>query len=166
MRARFLLIPLLGLCCLGMGKKQTGAIIRFYTQTSSQDTDSFATQVTLLNGQPTYIDQVANISERDIVAVYPFATPDGTGGCTFKLDAHGTIALDTLSLTKRGTQLIETINGRQIFDVLIDQHITDGVVSIPNGITTDEMKQILKKFPVWGNPKQKPKKKDIYSVGL
>jgi len=149
-----------------MGKKQPTLSIRFYTQTSQQDTDSFAAPVTLLNGQQTYIDQIASISDRDIVAVYPFPVADGSGGCAFKLDDHGQIALDSLSVEKRGTLLIATIGSRQVSDILIDQRVSDGVLTIPSGINTDEMKQILAKFPVMGAKKRQPKKKDIYSVGL
>jgi len=169
MRHRFLLLLLLvlGLCCLGMGKKEPALNIRFYTETAQGDTDSFAVPVTLLNGQKAYIDQVSSISERDIVAVYPFPVADGSGGCALKLDDHGTMSLDSLSVAKKGTILIATINGRQVADILIDQRVSDGVVTIPSGLTTDEMKSVLKKYPVIGGKKaEKKKKKDIYSIGL
>jgi len=165
MRPRFLIILALGLCCLGIGQKKLGLAVRFYTQTSANDSDSFAVAVTLLNGQRAAVDDVAAISEHDIVSIFPFTAADGTGGCALKLDDHGTIGLDTLSMSKRGTLLIATIDGRQVADILIDQRVSDGIVTIPSGITVDEMKELLKKFPVIGGKKQ-PKKKDVYSVGL
>jgi len=165
MRQRFLLILLLGLCCLGMGKKKLPLSVRFYIQTSSQDSDTFAVPVTLLNGQQTYVDQIAVISEHDIIGIYPFAVADGSGGCAFKLDDHGTIGLDTVSMSKRGTLLIATIDGRQVADIMIDRRVSDGIVTIPSGITTDEMKEMLKKFYVIGG-KKKPKKKDTFSAGF
>jgi hypothetical protein len=167
MRRALPLILLLGLCCLGMGRKELPLSIRFYLQTTQGDTDSFAAPVTLLNGQQTYVDQIAAISERDILAIYPFPVADGSGGCAFRLDDHGTMSLDSLSNDKRGTLLIATINGRQVADILIDRRVSDGIVTIPSGITTDEMKLILKRFPVIGGKKaEKKKKKDVYSVGL
>jgi hypothetical protein len=167
MRHRFLVILLLGLCCLGMGRKTLPLSIRFYTQTAQGDTDSFSAPVTLLNGQQTYIDQIAGISERDIVAIYPFPVADGSGGCAYKLDDHGTMSLDSLSVAKKGTLLIATVNGRQVSDILIDQRVTDGVVTIPSGINTDEMKMILKRYPVLGGRKaEKKRKKDVYSTGM
>jgi hypothetical protein len=167
MRHRFLLILVLGLCCLGMGKKKPVLNIRFYTQTTQGDTESFAVPVTLLSGQKAYIDQVASISERDVVAIYPFPVADGSGGCAFKLDDHGTMSLDSLSVAKKGSILIATVNGRQVADLTIDQRITDGIVTIPGGLTTDDMKQILQKYPVIGGKKaEKKKKKDVYSIGL
>jgi hypothetical protein len=167
MRYRLLPIILLGLCCMGIGQKKLDLSVRFYTQASKDDSENFAVPVTLLNGQQTYVDVIAAVSEHDIVAIYPFPVADGSGGCTFKLDDHGTIALETLSMTKRGTLLIGTINGRQVSNVLIDQRVSDGIVTIPNGITTDDMKQLLKRYPVLGGGgKKKLKKKDGYSVGL
>jgi hypothetical protein len=167
MRYRLLPILLLALCCLGMGQKKPGLSVRFYTQTAQSDSETFAVPVTLLSGQQTYLDEIAAISEHDIVAIYPFTVPDGSGGCTLKLDDHGTIALDTVSVTKRGTLLICAIDGRQVADILIDKRIVDGIVTIPGGITTDEMKELLKKYPVLGGGgKKKAKKKDVYSVGL
>ncbi len=153
MRRRFLLILLLGLCCLGMGKKKPELSVRFYTETSQNDTGAFAAAVTLLNGRQTYLDQVAAISEHDIAGIYPFPSQDGSAGCSFKLDARGTIALDTLSLTKKGTLLVAVIDGRQVVDILIDQRISDGIVTIANGITLDEIKQMEKQFPIIGRKK-------------
>jgi len=167
MRYRLLPVLLLALCCLGMGKKKLDLSVRFYTQAAKIDSESFAVPVTLLNGTQTYVDVISAISEHDIVAIYPFPVADGSGGCAFKLDDHGTISLDTLSVAKKGTLLIATINGRQVSDILIDQRVSDGIVTIPNGITTDEMKQLLKRYPVLGGGgKKKMKKKDVYSVGL
>jgi hypothetical protein len=167
MRYRLLPILLLGLCCLGFGRKELPLSIRFYTEAAAGDTDSFSVPVTLLNGRRTYVDMIANISERDIVAVWPYAVQDGSGACVFKLDDHGSMSLNSLSNEKRGTILIGVINGRQACDILIDKQVTDGVVTIPNGITTDEMKLILKRFPILGSKKAaKKNKKDIYSIGL
>jgi hypothetical protein len=167
MRIRTLLVVLLGLCCMGMGKKTPPLTIRFYTQTQKGDTESFSAPVKLLNGQDTYVDQVAAISERDIAGIYPYPVADGSGACAFQLDDHGTIALDTLSVAKRGTLLIAAIDGRQVADILIDKRVSTGVITIPGGISVDEMKLILKRFPAIGSRKaEKKKKKDIYSIGL
>lgn len=154
MRRRLFLILLPGLCCLGMAKKKPELDIRFYTETSENDTGAFAAAVTLLTGKRTYLDQVAAISEHDIAGIYPFPAQDGSAGCSFKLDARGTIALDTLSVAKRGTYLVAVINGRQVVDILIDQRVSDGIVTIANGITLDEVKEMEKQFPIIG-PKKK-----------
>jgi hypothetical protein len=154
MRRRFFLILLLGLCCMGMGKKKPELDIRFYTETSQSDTGAFAAEVTLLTGRRTYLDQVAAISEHDIAGIYPFPAQDGSAGCSFKLDARGTIALDTLSVAKRGTYLVAVIDGRQVVDIMIDQRVSDGIVTIANGITLDEVKQMEKQFSVIGTKKK------------
>ncbi len=167
MRHRFLPILLLGLCCLGFGRKELPLSIRFYTQALEGDTDSFAVPVTLLNGKQIYLDKIANISEQDIVAFYPFVAPDGSGGAAFQLDEHGAMSLDSLSNEKRGSILIAVINGHQVSDIMIDQRVTDGIVVIPGGITTQDMILIHKRYPIMGGKKDVKKgKKDIYSVGM
>jgi hypothetical protein len=166
MRYRYIPLLLLGLCCLGMGQNKLPLSVRFYTQTSSNDTDSFSTAVTLLNGQRTTVDDIAAISERDVVAIYPFTAADGSGGCALKLDDHGTIALDSLSSAKRGTTLIATIDGTQVADILIDKRVSDGILTIPTGITVDQMKEMLKHYPVLGGKKKIKKNKDGYSQGF
>jgi hypothetical protein len=165
MNNRFVLILVLALCCLGMGKKKPGFSIRFYTETAQDDSDSFAAPVTLLNGKQTYVDQIAVLSEHDILGVYPFVAADGSGGLAMKLDAHGTIGLDTVSVAKRGTLLIAVVNGTQVADIMIDQRVPDGILQIPSGISTDDMKQILKRYPIIGGKKM-AKKKDVYSAGF
>ena len=167
MRHRLPVVLLLGLCCLGMGSKKLPLSIRFYTLAAEADTSSFSAPVILLNGQQAYIDQVASISERDIVSVFPYSVADGSGGCALKLDDHGTMALDSVSTDKKGSILIATIDGRQVADITIDKRVTDGVLTIPAGIHVDEMQKILKKYPQMGGQKEaKKKKRDIYSVGF
>jgi hypothetical protein len=168
MRHRLLpIILLLGLCSLGMGKKELPLSIRFYTQTTQGDSDSFSAPVKMLNGKETYVDQVASISERDIAAVQPSVAADGSGACLIQLDDHGTMALDSLSVAKKGSLLLAFINAHQVLDILIDQRVSDGRLWISSGITTAEMKLILKKYPLIGGKKEaKKQKKDIYSTGL
>ncbi len=150
MRPRFFLILALGFCCLGMGRKKPELDIRFYTETSENDSGAFATRVMLLNGRQAYLDQIAAISESDIAAIYPFPAPDGSAGCAFKLDTRGTIGLDTLSASKKGTLLVAAIDGRQVVDILIDRRVSDGILTIPNGITIDELRQMEARYPVIG----------------
>ena len=170
MRYRFPIILLLGLCCLGMGTKKLPLSIRFYALAAQADTSSFSAPVVLLNGQQAYIDQIAVISERDIVAVYPSEVADGSGSCTLKLNEHGTMSLDSLSVDRRGSILIATINGRQVADIMIDKRVSDGIVTIPGGIQVDEMKTILKRYPLMGGAKakkiEKKKARDIYGQGF
>lgn len=153
MRHRSLLVLALGVCCLGMARKPAVVTIRFYTQTMQQDSQAFSAPLTLLNGRQTYVEEIAAISEHDIVGIYPFAAGDGSAGCAFKLDDHGTIALETLSVARKGTILIAAVNGRQVADILIDQRVPDGIVTIPNGINGDELKVMLNQFPMLGGKK-------------
>ena len=69
--------------------------------------------VTLINPpKQTVIRKVPIVTERDIVAFYPFAAADGTFGCYFKLDASGTNKLMQHTIEYRDTLVVAMVNGR------------------------------------------------------
>lgn len=155
MRLRFLLLIPLAILSIAAAKKRPEVTVRFFTETNPQDTNAFATPVTLrYPPRQVYIDKIAAISERDIVGIYPFPAADGTMGCAFKLDEHGRIGLDTLSVEKRGTSLVAVVNGRQVIDMQIDRRVSDGFVTIPNGLTPLEIAMLQKKYKVIGGGKK------------
>ena len=156
----FFLLAILCISCLGMAKKQPETTVRFFTEANAQDTDRFADPVMLHNPpRMAYIENIPDISERDIEAIYPFPAPDGTFGCAFKLDEHGKIALNTLSIERRGTSLVAFINARQVIDMTIDRPISDGIVVIQFGLTPQEIDLLKKRFHVLGDDGKKKKKK-------
>jgi len=61
------------------------------------------------------------ISEHDVVAFYPYAAANGTYGVLFQLDDHGRIALDALSIERRGSLLFVFINGRPLTELAMEQ---------------------------------------------
>lgn len=141
------LLPILALLLIAAGKKQPPVTVRFYTETNARDTSSFAVSVQLqYPPRKAFVSKIAAISERDVTEIYPFQAGDGSMGCAFKLDEHGTIALDTLSIEHRGASLIAVVNGRQIIDMLIDKHVTDGIAVIPRGLTPAEVLSLQKTF--------------------
>ncbi|MDP9291529.1 MAG: hypothetical protein M3O82_04090 [Verrucomicrobiota bacterium] len=135
-------------------KKQPKTTVRFFTESSVHDSAVFGNPVQLRNpDRVTYISKIPAISERDIAGVFPFPAADGTAGCAFQLDEHGTIMLDTLSVEKRGTTLLAMVNGRRVIDILIDKRVADGLVTIPRGLAALEIDQLVKAFPVIGGKK-------------
>jgi len=141
------LFAALALCFIAAGKKEPELTVRFYTESKAEDNGAFAVPVTIGNPhRRAYITKIPDISERDVAAIYLFAAGDGTLGCSFILDEHGKVNLDTLSVEKRGTSLVALVNGRQVIDMLIDQHVTDGIVTIQRGLTPDEARAINKAF--------------------
>lgn len=155
MRFRFLL-PLLALVFVAFAKKQVPITVHFHLEANARDTSSFATPVTLQNPpRQAYVEKIPTLTERDVAAIFPFTAPDGTMGCAFKLNEHGTLELETLSTDRRGRSLLAVVNGRQVIDMLIDQRITDGIVTISRGLDPREIDLLGKKFPVLGQPKTK-----------
>jgi hypothetical protein len=155
MRSRLLIISLLAFLCVAAGKKQPQLTVRFFAEANRRDTDEFAIPVNLqYPPHVAYIDKIPVVSERDIAAIYPFNATDGTMGCAFKLDDHGTLALDTLSIERRGTSLVAMVNGRQIIDMQIDRRVSDGVLTIPRGLTTQEIARLQKKFKTLGQERK------------
>jgi hypothetical protein len=161
MNYRALLIPLLALSLVGFAKKEPKATVRFHTQANSADTAAFSVKVNLQDPpREVFIQKIPFISENDVAAIYPFAAPDGTLGCAFKLDQHGTLELDTQSIMRKGSVIVAFVNGRQICDLLIDKRVSDGVLFIPRGLNAQEIASLQKRFPTLGATKDKKKRKE------
>lgn len=152
MQFRHLLV-LFALLFLGAAKKPQ-VTVRFHTLANPRDGASFAMPVTLSNPPRTvYIKKVPELSERDVAAIYPFPAPDGTMGCAFKLDSHGAIGLDTLSIESRGSVLVCVVSHRVVTAMLIDRRVSDGIISIPSGLAKEEIALLQKQFRTLGAPK-------------
>lgn len=156
MKIAHFLTPILALMFIAAAKKQPTVTIRFHTEANEQDTKTFATPVKFQTPpRDGFIQKVPAISERDIAAIYPFPAKDDTMGCAFKLDVHGQIALDALSIERRGTSLVVFVNSRQVVDIFIDRRVSDGIITIPSGLTSQEIAILQKKFPQIGKPQKK-----------
>lgn len=141
------LLPLVALLLVAGAKKEPAVTVRFYTETNAKATDSFAVAVDLQTAhRKTFISKIPDISEHNIQAMYLFQNGDGSLGCSCLLDQDGKLALDTLSAEKRGTALVVVVNGREVIDLLIDKRISDGIVTIPSGLTPQEAKLLQKTF--------------------
>lgn len=164
---RCLLLFVLAFACIAGAKKQPATSVRFYAEGSSQDSPVFGMAVNLHNpDRVAYISKIAAISERDVVGIFPFPATDGTAGCAFRLDEHGTISLDTLSVEKRGTTLVAMVNGRHVIDILVDKRVSDGVITIPRGLAAAEIDQLAKAFPVVGGKKVPEGRVELPTKGL
>ena len=152
------LLTVVSLLLVAGAKKETGTVA-FYTEgnPTGADTTSFSTPVQLqYPPRKAYITKVPSISERDVTAIYLFVAADGSWGCSFFLDDHGKIMLDTLSIEKRGTSLVAVVNGRQVIDMLIDKRVSDGIVTIPRGLNVNEARSLRHTFRLL-NPATAPK---------
>ncbi len=142
-----LALPLLAFFLVAFSKKLPPTTVRFYEEADPQTTENFQMPVQLqFPPRQTYIQKVPVISERDVETIYLFPAADGTMGCAFKLDLNGTAKLDRVSVERRGTSLVAVVNGRQITDMLIDRRVSDGILSIPGGLTGDDVQRLTKAF--------------------
>lgn len=155
MNSRWLLV-LLAFSCIAAAKKQPRFTVRFFTETTAQETNSFAFEAELKSTpRKAYFDKVPIVSEQHVTAIYPFTASDGTRGCAFQLDDLGRINLDAISVQKQGTLLMVTVGTRHVTDLLIDKRVSDGIITIPSGLTETEIAAASKAFPVMGSKKKK-----------
>ncbi|MGI9089415.1 MAG: hypothetical protein ACR2HH_17015 [Chthoniobacterales bacterium] len=122
--------------------------LRAHLETNASSGEVFSTTVhSGTTGREVTIEKIPAISERDVVAYEPHVAVDGTFGALFQLDDHGRIALDTLSLEKRGTSLHVFINGRPMAEMEIDRHVADGILYVPSGLTSADLQSMKKDWP-------------------
>ena len=139
----------LGLCLLVASPtgiaKQRHCMFRVHAQANPRDTGVFATSVPAqFSGKDVAIEKIPRISEQDIIGFYPYPAANGTYGALFQLDEHGRIALDTLSIERRGSLLFVLINGRLITPLEIDKRVSDGKIYIPSGLSSADI-ELMKK---------------------
>jgi hypothetical protein len=151
---RFSLVALAALALTGMARKSTLSV-RFHTEGKVEDGPRSVVPVKLANPpRDAYMSTIPEISERNIVAIYPVQASTGSWGCAFKLDEDGRIKLETLSRDLRGKamiMLIQTKGGtHQVIDMVIDRPVTDGILYIPHGLTATEIEVMMKQFRLFG----------------
>jgi len=146
------IIPLcVALTCFVAAAHKPPITVRFFTETTSRDTETFASPVQLTNPpRSAFIERTAAISESDINGIYPFLTTDGTWGCLFELTDTGKRNLEMVSAEQRGHAIVAFVGTkkglRQVIDMVIDKRISDGRIVIQRGIQTEEIALLRKAF--------------------
>ncbi|MEY2487925.1 MAG: hypothetical protein QOH39_3573 [Verrucomicrobiota bacterium] len=135
---------LLALACPSPAKSRH-CMLRVHAEANAQDTEVFSTSVRAqLSGKTVAIEKAARLTEQDVVAFYPYPLGNGQFGALFQLDEHGRLALDALSIERRGGFLFVFINGRAITELQIDKRVSDGQLYVPSGLTTGDI-ELMKK---------------------
>ena len=119
---------------------------RVHTEASASNGPVFSTQVTLFGRQVT-IEKVPTISERDVTGMQVYRASDGSFGVLLQLNDHGRLALDSLSIERRGSFLFVFVNGRPITQLQIDRRVSDGKIYIASGLSTNEIELMKKDWP-------------------
>lgn len=153
-----LLPAVLALACLAMARKPSVSV-RFYAETNARDGEAFAKPITLRSsGRQISVEKVPSISEQSIKAMYPFQAADGSWGASFLLDAKGRIDLETVSTSRRGSSMVVFVvtkqGAHQVVDMLIDKPVTDGIITIPRGLTQMEIAALKKEYKLMGQKRR------------
>ena len=136
--------------------KDRHCMFRLHVEGNPRDTAVFSTSVRArFSGQEVAIEKVARISEGDVVAFYPYQIAKDNYGALFQLDDHGRIALDTLSVERRGSLLFVFINGRPITELQIDKRVSDGQIYIASGLTERDIDSMKKDWRLIGQRKKR-----------
>ena len=159
---RRLLLPAIALCCLGMAERPPTVTVRFHAEANARDGTSFTTPIKIGNPpRDAFLEKIAVVHERQIRAIYPFRAPDGTWGCTFKLDNDGRLGLEVISTSRRGAFLVGFLGTKKgshrVVDMVIDRTVADGIITMPKGLTDMEIAVLSKQFKVLGGENAVPK---------
>jgi hypothetical protein len=128
---------------------------RVHVEANPHDTAVFASSVRAqLSGREVAIERLPRISERDVIAFYPYNTGAGNYGALLQLDDHGRIALDALSIEHRGSLLFVFVNGRPVTQMQIDKRVSDGKIYIPSGLSATDIDLMKKDWRLLGGRKR------------
>ena len=130
--------------------------LRAHVEANPQDGPVFSSQLrSPTTGREVTIAKVPTISERDVVGVQTYLAANGTFGVLFHLNDHGKLALDTLSVERRGSSLFVFVNGRFLDELQIDRRVSDGKLYIPAGLTQNDIELMKKEWPTTGKAQRK-----------
>ena len=134
--------------------------VRFHTEANPNDGESFATPVNLFyQHRQVYLSRVPDVSEKQIEKILPYPAKDGSWGCVFKLNSQGRMRLETMSGEIRGSALVVFVSTKsgqhQVADMIIDRPVSDGIITIPRGLTEFEIALLKKQFKIIGVPDKK-----------
>ena len=147
---RILLLVLLTVASRAMSmSSHPDFIISFHLQGSS-DTDSHKSifQVNV-KGQNLTFMKAPEFTQENIAAFYPF--PDkksGTNGIFIRLDGRGRRKLEIASQSTEGRYLIALVNAKPVDMVVLDRLITDGAITIWQGVPDTVVAAMKKKYRV------------------
>ena len=147
-----LIVALLVISATG---KDRHVSFRVHAEANPNDTATFSSSVrALFSGKQVAIERMPRLSERDVIAFYPISAGDNNYGGLFQLDDHGRLALDALSIERRGSLLFVLINGRPITELQIDRRVSDGRIYIPSGLTKADIDLMKKDWRLIGQSKR------------
>ena len=128
------------------GGAKTHSTFRVHVEASASNGAAFSTKLRLF-GRDVTIEKVPTLSENDVTGLRTYRGVEGTHGALFQLNEHGRLALDSLSIERRGGSLFVFINGRPITELQIDRRVSDGKIYIASGLTANDIELLKKDWP-------------------
>jgi hypothetical protein len=136
--------------------KDRHCVFRVHAEANPHDTATFSSSVRAqYSGKQVAIGRMPRLSERDVVAFYPYDAGNGNYGALFQLDDHGRITLDALSIERRGGLLFVIINGWPVTELQVDQRVSDGRIYIASGLTKADIDLMKKDWRLIGEKKKR-----------
>lgn len=129
-----------------LGHAKQHSTFRVHAQANASSGPVFSTQLKFL-GRAVTIQKVPILSENDVTGFRSYPAADGTFGALFELNEHGRLALDSVSVERRGGWLYVFVNGRPITELQIDRRVSDGKIYIPAGLTAADVELLKKDWP-------------------
>lgn len=151
------LLAAAALLCVAGAKKPT-IDLRVHAEGTEAEAPTFAIPATLLNGRAAFLQRMPLATQSEIEAVYPFPAADGSQGVYLKLGAHGSRLLQQHTMSQQGKTLVVMLNGRMVSNLLVDRPVNDGIVSIPRGLTQEDIAVLTSAFPIIGQEGKKKKR--------
>ena len=140
------LVAFLAMSVATTSDAKTHSTLRVHVEANAANGPTFSTTLRLF-GREVTIEKVPTISENDVSALRTYRAADGTQGALFELNEHGRLALDSLSLERRGGSLFVFINGRPLAELQIDRRVSDGKIYIASGLTASDIALMKKDWP-------------------
>lgn len=129
--------------------------LRVHLEANPNDSDVFASSMrSAVTGKKIVMEKMPRISEQDVASFYPYQGPNGSYGVLIRLNDHGRLALDTMSVERRGASVYIFVNGRPISEMQIDKRITDGQLYLATGLTQNDLALMAKDWHVIGRRKK------------
>ncbi len=148
---RLLLAGLLVLFCAEVCAAKGHVTFRVHAQANAQDGEPFSMQVPSESlRRAVTIEKMASISEREVLAFYPYRSATGSLGALVQLDDHGRLWLDTMSIEHRGSLLFIFVNGRKVAELQVDRRVSDGKIYIESGLSEADVAAMAKDWKLIG----------------
>ncbi len=141
-----LLLVLLAPFLVSMSKKKSYSIT-FHSQASDNELPKSTFPIDL-EGQRMVFKIVPELSQVNVAAFHPFPSETNIGkGIALQMDTTGANTLEILTRTRSGEYLLALVDGKPADYVIMDRVISDGLITIWQGVSDEVIKEMEKKIP-------------------